>query len=458
MQELARNTRNQTSHWDQGTRLRDQPVCFISGGFIEPSKELKGDTISTSDIANHAPRNSKNDNNKIAESPPSELSVLQSLSNINPDNPTFDGQQGKSVTESDSSGEIILFKGRGDRHKTRRGSKWRGPIRTATTSRPSYSSTRECLGNDNDEGTNAAMDDYISNVLLDDMQHTIQPSRVNNRELGGYDSGIVCTDPRQHVPNASVFKPEPNQASPLGTEDQFDEDENEDSDGETWGLSATMDDAQLARLLAKQEELGLGANEHILFDGDSMRGISGGKVGDRDFTTDPSTKKTSSHMRASKKGPRAVNGSYPSAEAVADAFERLDMSGWGGSRNGFEFNLSDSELEAQLRTSWQKDRQRKKEKKRAREELRAQGPLGKTAKPNDPRVKYPDGMHLDDIKSEFHGFLNGSENRQVCFRGKGQRNRSILGLETNQCYFLQYNVYPHGFPFSQDNPRAGTSL
>ncbi|EFX00952.1 r3h and g-patch domain protein [Grosmannia clavigera kw1407] len=314
-------------------------------------------------------------------------------------NSSSDVKKDKSVTDSDSNREIILFKGRGNRHKARRGSKWRGRNRPATSPKPSNASAREPIESDDDEGTNAAMDDYISNILLDEMQQT-QQDQVEIPE--NFDNGI---------PGTHISEPKPGRVSPVGTDVNSDETDNEDSDGQTWGLSATMDDSQLARLLAKQEELGLGSGKLLLLDGDSIAGGDQGMIGRRDRKA--SAKKRSTPMDTLKKNFATVGGSYPSAEAVADAFERLNMSGWGGARDGLELNLSDSELEVQLRMSWQKDRQRKKEKKRAREELRSKGLLRKDANSNDPRVKYPDGMHMDDIKTEFFNFLNGTETRQA---------------------------------------------
>lgn len=156
------------------------------------------------------------------------------------------------------------------------------------------------------------------------------------------------------------------------------------------GLAETMDDEHLAQLFAKQEELGMGSGELLLLDADSMRKAPKRKA-----------KKTGQPALAYTKGFKSTDGSYPSAEAVAKVFEQLNV----------DFNLSDSDLEAQLKNSWQKDRLRKKEKKRAREELREKGLLGKNANPNDPRVKYPNGIHIDDVKAELRDFLLGSEDR-----------------------------------------------
>ncbi|OJJ43327.1 hypothetical protein ASPZODRAFT_136167 [Penicilliopsis zonata CBS 506.65] len=73
------------------------------------------------------------------------------------------------------------------------------------------------------------------------------------------------------------------------------------------------------------------------------------------------------------------------------------------------FHLSDSELETELETelkkAYQNDRARKKIKKQQREELRSQGLLGRNKDKADLKVKYPDGMDIDDLKLEARTFL-----------------------------------------------------
>ncbi|KAG7110708.1 Protein SQS1 like protein [Verticillium longisporum] len=56
------------------------------------------------------------------------------------------------------------------------------------------------------------------------------------------------------------------------------------------------------------------------------------------------------------------------------------------------FNVSDSELEAVLLSTYNNDRLKKAERKKDREKLRAQGLLGKKGKPEDLRIKYPQGI------------------------------------------------------------------
>ncbi|CRK27348.1 hypothetical protein BN1708_014764 [Verticillium longisporum] len=73
------------------------------------------------------------------------------------------------------------------------------------------------------------------------------------------------------------------------------------------------------------------------------------------------------------------------------------------------FNVSDSELEAVLQSTYNNDRLKKAERKKEREKLRAQGLLGKKGKPEDLRVKYPQGMGIEQIAQELESFLKNSQ-------------------------------------------------
>ncbi|KAF0314971.1 hypothetical protein GQ607_017794 [Colletotrichum asianum] len=72
------------------------------------------------------------------------------------------------------------------------------------------------------------------------------------------------------------------------------------------------------------------------------------------------------------------------------------------------FDISDSELEEKMLAAWKNDRTKKAERNRERQALRAQGLLGKNVNPEDLRVKYPHGMGLDQIADELRTFLLGT--------------------------------------------------
>ena len=76
------------------------------------------------------------------------------------------------------------------------------------------------------------------------------------------------------------------------------------------------------------------------------------------------------------------------------------------------FGLSDSELECELQETWENNRKKKGSKKRMREELRAQGLLGRgSGSAPDLKTKYSRGMEFNDLKQELLSFLLSSKSR-----------------------------------------------
>ncbi|KAI1809813.1 hypothetical protein GGS20DRAFT_595561 [Poronia punctata] len=105
---------------------------------------------------------------------------------------------------------------------------------------------------------------------------------------------------------------------------------------------------------------------------------------------------------------------FPSATQMADAFDAMDILDTGiygrqkAKRGTVFFDLSDSELEGAMKASLERDRLKKAQKKKAREALRSQGLLGKPGNPSDLRLKYRGGMTLDDLADELETFLLGT--------------------------------------------------
>ena len=174
-------------------------------------------------------------------------------------------------------------------------------------------------------------------------------------------------------------------------DDLIDDIESEDDENARVMLrTAKMSDAQLARALAKQEELGIGGDELILFDGhededdedpgDDFRNGAG-------FVPFSVSKHTSNRTRS--KHNRRQRNSFPSAEAFADALEQDPYGGFDvmdfdrpsvrpkrkGKANdfAFDFELSDDDLAEHMKSTWLKDREKKTERKREKlEALEAQ--------------------------------------------------------------------------------------
>lgn len=198
----------------------------------------------------------------------------------------------------------------------------------------------------------------------------------------------------------------------MDSEDTDDEEDGNDEEDLLQRRDDRMADEQIARLLAKQEELGMDANQLLLFDGTADAD---------DDEANPSLKNTYNPfmLSATRARPKAQaskrrRGEFPAATALADAYDGFDVMDFErpslkkkpkGCKGKLVFDLSDSELEASMQMAWDNDRVKKKERKQEREELRAQGLLGnKNGKP-DLKEKYKGGMGFHSIKEEIKTFL-----------------------------------------------------
>jgi hypothetical protein len=191
-------------------------------------------------------------------------------------------------------------------------------------------------------------------------------------------------------------------------------DDDEDDDDLLQRKIDRMSDEQIARILAKQEELGIGSDEIILF----------GDEADAEDDVDleiANNMPTASMLDVFSKQPRGrgarrPRGDFPSATAMADAYDGFDVMDFNrpslkkkpkGRKGKLALDLSDSELEAEMQMAFENDRVKKKERKQEREELRAQGLLGKKNGKPDMKQKYKEGMGIHDVKEEIKRFLMG---------------------------------------------------
>lgn len=130
-----------------------------------------------------------------------------------------------------------------------------------------------------------------------------------------------------------------------------------------------------------------------------------------------------------KKGSLGGNRSFLSAAAFADALEAdpyygldimdfdrpsLQKKGKGKKPPALDLVFSDSDLESHLQEVWQSDRKKKKAKKKEREELRSQGLLGRSRNDPDLKVKYSQGINVEEVITEIRTFLLSSKTRYVC--------------------------------------------
>jgi hypothetical protein len=257
-----------------------------------------------------------------------------------------------------------------------------------------------------DSEEDAILADYIENIAANDEDDFFSQqlqALSSYRDLGGdHDSvnfgredefGLFKTGDSLGEDSGSEVSGASG-TSDVETTDMLNEEKSESEEDES--MAEDMDDETLAQLLAKQEEHGMGRDKLLLFN-------------------------SSAAAKRDKGRQQKQHTTLPSASQVADALDNLEIGEWGApylrhprkrrSKQPPNFNVSDSEVEAALRAAWQRDRERKKERKMAREALRSQGLLGKNADLNDLRVKYPHGMKLDDMKAELVSFLLSSAER-----------------------------------------------
>ncbi|KAI4691718.1 hypothetical protein J4E81_007245 [Alternaria sp. BMP 2799] len=208
---------------------------------------------------------------------------------------------------------------------------------------------------------------------------------------------------------AEAHEREQQMLSSSDSEDDSEDEDDEDEEAEDW------DDETIAKVLQKQEELGLGGDEVMLYGGDEYFGGSG-----------PSKNYSyGGYGRSNKKGKGRGRGkrepTFPSASAMVAALEMDPYGGFDimdterpslkpkkkGRRGQPPPELDDSDLNEQLQSAWANDRAKKRVKKAEREELRQQGLLGRKGKGPNLKVKYQGGLDMEDIVEELREFLLG---------------------------------------------------
>ena len=203
---------------------------------------------------------------------------------------------------------------------------------------------------------------------------------------------------------------------------QEDLDDHEDEKDLEDRRQARMTDEQIARLLSKQEELGLGSSDLMLFSGGDVETNS-----EEEVQLDGLWERAATHRAPFwSKGTKRSPSNFPSATAFADVLDQDPYKGFDvmdqqrpslrkrpkDRRGKLSMDLSDSELEQSIQASWEKDRTKKKMRKQEREELRVQGLLGKKNK-IDMKAKYSEGMTMTEVKNEIREFLKSSMDRYV---------------------------------------------
>ncbi|KAI9788639.1 MAG: hypothetical protein M1816_006785 [Peltula sp. TS41687] len=219
--------------------------------------------------------------------------------------------------------------------------------------------------------------------------------------------------------------------NPLDGSDENSEDENErfkdvsddeehrykDNEDHLQRKVAKMSDEKLARLLSKQEELGMGSDELLLYDDDLED--DGYEADDNDGQAETENVPYSTFTRTtltlsprSKRGLTAATASDPYGDFDIMDRDRPSLQKKGKGRGpALPFELSDPELQANLQASWEKDRSKKSARKQEREELRAQGLLGSNKKKDKagPHSPYSNSVEVQRVKAQIKSFLRSSD-------------------------------------------------
>ncbi|KAF2121719.1 hypothetical protein BDV96DRAFT_482547 [Lophiotrema nucula] len=192
--------------------------------------------------------------------------------------------------------------------------------------------------------------------------------------------------------------------------DSDDDDGDDDDDSDNTDVDVgDIDDEQYARILQKQEELGLGSDELLLYAHDQY--FAGPVKPTRSGPIDRP------HKRRQRRS--GMEPTFPSASAMADVLDIDPYNGFDvmdterpslrprkkGRRGQAPPELSDEDLNEQLQSTWAADRTKKRLKKAEREELRKQGLLGRKGKAPDLSVKYQSGFTMDQIVEEIREFM-----------------------------------------------------
>jgi hypothetical protein len=207
----------------------------------------------------------------------------------------------------------------------------------------------------------------------------------------------------------------------LASSDSEDEDE-DDEDDQDDDEEEEFDDETIARVLQKQEELGLGSDEVMLYAGDDFFG------GDDFFDASTNITKSRKSKKRTARGRGNREPTFPSATAMADALAMDPYNGFDimdtdrpslkpkkkGRRGQPPPELDDSDLNEQMQATWAADRAKKRLKKAEREELRQQGLLGRKGKSPNLKVKYQGGITMEDVVEELREFMMGDMQTWVC--------------------------------------------
>ncbi|KAM5465118.1 squalene synthetase-like protein [Microsporum audouinii] len=238
----------------------------------------------------------------------------------------------------------------------------------------------------NDSADSDAVADYIANIDQDDASSS-------------------STDDEQ--PGRAATPKTPHMSGPDGVEniDSSDEGEDDDDDNDGSDLEEIIDedmqwmsDEQLAHLLDNRDIPDMDADEIDFF---TTNGFARSAATTSGLKKKKKNKKKSAQLQEPVSASKLADMFEADPHGAFDVMDRNRASVMGKKARGKipDFNLSDSELESNIQASWEADRKKKKAKKLEREELRAQGLLGRFGK------SQPQGNSPDDVRDEIRSFM-----------------------------------------------------
>lgn len=448
--EEARQTSQQDhSLWTPNSKLRNNPVAFLSAGTSEPNKPEEACFVVPSDgrpgkqcsktttpggRETHSLEGDKTDVIGPSWPEPDQIGIAQvrpggdapsffvDLVGQNPReraHNAFVGIPSRVPSPASSSGdEIILFRGRN------RGTQSSGTAQVARTQ--AHTPILDVDGK-------RAMDTYILNVRsqLPAMAHTAEhssrgPGRRHRRGRGrGQGHGnasddstlddyisnmlengeIESTPPQKpHSPGAQDGASADPRQSPSGVNDlgpglwrEGDHEKSESGAGNEASEKAEAqnpDNAHSSNYQAESSEL----------DDEMLAKLFAGQSLEFELEIDRNNQHPSDSDSIDVWG----HGPMPRRDEFDFMnWERPSLQRKKGKKSRAQLPLEefDSDLEQQLQAAWQNDRLRKKQRKKQREEMRALGMLGHGTKPDDLRAKYPTGMSTTELAQELRSFL-----------------------------------------------------
>ncbi|KAI5196370.1 hypothetical protein E4T39_07809 [Aureobasidium subglaciale] len=299
--------------------------------------------------------------------------------------------------------------------------------------------------------------DYIDNIAAEDMP-TRGPGGDSGDDTDEFFDGLL-NEEEKDPDDVDVTGLEDEWEDESDSEEEEDDDDDDDDTGsedsseleerllreerEAWEDDAdirerraqAMTDEELALLFMKQEELGIGGDDIMLYD-DRFGDVGDARAGLASYAVKtPKGKK--------KKGGRKSDN-FPDATLMADVLEQDAYGGFDvmdydrpslrkknkGRKNGplpEELGLSDSDLVEELQNQWANDRSKKASKKAEREELRQLGMLGKKNKfKPDMNQRYTEGITMGQVRFELQDFLEQEDFTTKAFPPMQKNDRKVL--------------------------------